>query len=434
MAARSNQSTVKDKKAPDEPADIPVVVEWAGSGLPIGSTTIKVAELHALVHESATEYETWRRGLARARGLQYTVYELLKHQDTAFLEKHEHWVSLKICAGHGGCELTPSPTCFGPNFECAPETLKAWTQLLKLQRTLTKKAQTPQAPHAPHAPQAPDAPQAQEPEPSLTTPETQQDNEAFAVPLVLSVSIYDEWDVFAYLMLKTTLNRSNLKTCFSGLLYNMKHVSFGRTPLHVDMFQHRGICLALCKMFPAHFEVPEVFRDDESFMRACPAEIHFLASERLRSSRDFARFAFQRKRSLEDSVYKHLSPKLRECKDLLQMAYWSEGWGVLQYASDELRDSEDIVLALFSKSACVIKHASQRLQKCVKMQRACIALVRKDELESLRSIMFTEAELLKYHDAQQAATEAFPCNDPNPKKRSKKPSTKPFANSPHSQS
>ena len=430
MAARSNQSTVKHEKAPDEPADIPVVVEWAGSGLAIGSTTIKVAELHALLHVSAPEHKTWRRGLVRARGLQYTVYELLKHQDTAFLEKHGHWVCLKICAGHGGCELTPSPACFGPNFECAPETLTAWTQLLKLQRMLTKKAQTPQTPQAP---QAPDAPHAQEPEPSLTTSETHQDHQAFSVPLVLSVSIYDEWDVFAYLMLHTTHNhRSNLKTCFSGLLYNMKQVYFGKTPLHVDMFQHRGICLALCKMFYGYFEVPEVFRDDELFMRACPAEMHFLASERLRSSRDFACFAFQRKRSFDHSVYKHLSPKLRECKDLLQMAVWSEGSGVLQYASDELRDSEDIVLALFSKSACVIKHASQRLQKCVKMRRTCIALVRKDELESLRSLMFTEAELLKYHHAQKAATEAFPCNDPNPKKRSKKPSTKPFANSPHS--
>ena len=403
---------------------VPVVIEWAGSGTVIGSTEIDFAHLHEAQSTKCHEYKSCQRGLARARALQHFVYDMLRDHDSNFDEKqHKHFVCLKICVGHGGCELTPTPICTGPKFECAPETLVTWKQLLKLQRLVNQEAseaseasevvqeasevvqEATQVLH--HAPSNSSAASAT----SLSQKKHKHDL-PFSLPLVLSVALYDAWDAFAYAML-TTKSVTNLKTCFSCLLDKTMKVSFKDTVLHVDMFQHRGICLALCKLFGGFFGLPASFRDDASFMWASPAEAHYLASIRLRANRDFASFAFQTKRAREASFYKHLSAELRNCKDLLKMAVWSEGWHVLEWASDRLRDDEVIVTVLASHSVKALQYASPRLQKNEHLLRACLALVRHDEFYWLQHFMVTEAERLKHTTALQTALQAFSCDDPN---------------------
>jgi hypothetical protein len=195
------------------------------------------------------------------------------------------------------------------------------------------------------------------------------------------------------------------------------HASFEGTTLVADMFKHRGICLALCKQFDTHFAIPEKFCDDEDFMRRCPPSVHHMASTRLMNQKSYAEFVFQEKRnqirnSQTPAVYPRLGSKLRDSKDLLKQAVWSEGIFVFQSASSRLRDDPNIVFSLMLVSIDALCMATARLRKDQSFLTTCLATIpdNSHNFDVLRRAMFTQEDFVKHTAIRAKALQAWDFN------------------------
>ena len=355
------------------PAPLSVVLEWAGSGEPIGTWLI---DFDSFPLPQATTKLT-----SRASHVQSQVLQAIAH---FFPGTQPAQASrIKVFDGHSGVELTPDPTTNKRHFAASKEAKKQWQALLKRQRDqhklgLQKATPTSGASNSQQAKTAKTAKQVKEKE------EEQK--------VLLSVGLYTDYRMLLRLI-KETKDYYKSNAFFESFSSARKGVPSTWNDIVLDYATtcDPAVLAAVCNAWPRRYAefIPTHLCNDINFMKQFKDRGLLLkASQNLLANKKFLRHALSIKQSRScKSMLKHLSSTLRNDKKVVCAAVWSGGPEELQYASDAIRDDLDVVRFACSLNALSLKHASPRLKTNVQLVNACLLAVPATYLTEFRQTL-----------------------------------------------
>jgi hypothetical protein len=146
-----------------------------------------------------------------------------------------------------------------------------------------------------------------------------------------------------------------------------------------------GILAALCQKFP-HFatNIPVDLLSNKQFMLKVPA-IQHMASTMLLEDMDFVMRVFSSRRDEHnESVFQKLSQEMRNTKQIVVKAMWSEGWQVLKHASEVCKGDIQIVRYALSFDQFALALASEELRQNEELICMCLATLPAAKIAAFR--------------------------------------------------